>query len=254
MLSEPAILMILPACLVFTGMVIGFVLWSWARGVDVRVVDELQDEIRRLGNIIRQNSNSQELTDLQFENEELKSMLRMQESEQEIAEQTIARLHEEIEQLKAAESTTIEQATTETQYKFVQTPVGKPVLNVHQEVSGQDSTQPEILKPVFETGAPCLDVEYGGEVTLDEKLGLVYTRPPLIQDNLRLISGIASVLEQQLNDYGVYTFQQIMLWNRENIDQFSNLLDTFQDRIQRDDWVGQARYFYNKQRQLRRAA
>ncbi len=93
MLSEPAFLMILPACLVFTGMLIGFVLWSWARGVDMRVVDDLQDEIRLLGNTVRQNSQPQGLVDLQFENEELKSMLGLLESEQEMAEQTIGAPH-----------------------------------------------------------------------------------------------------------------------------------------------------------------
>ncbi len=101
---------------------------------------------------------------------------------------------------------------------------------------------------------PASDIEYGGEVSQDENLGMVYTRPPMFNDNLQLISGIASKLENQLNDYGVYTFQQIMLWSDHNIEQFSSLLDTFQDRIQRDDWVGQAEVFYKKARQIRNAA
>lgn len=253
MLSEPAMLMILPACLVFTGMVIGFVLWSWARGVDMRVVDDLQDEIRRLGNTIRQNSNSQGMVDLQFENEELKSMLKMHESEQEIGEQTIFHLREEVARLKLADSQTVEQPKIEMPQPSVQVAVVKPVLNVERAIGDTEVQQPTILKPVFESNRLELDVEYGGEVSRDDNLGLVYTRPPLIQDNLQLISGIASVLEQQLNDYGVYTFQQVMLWTTENINEFSNLLDTFQDRIERDDWVGQAARFYQKQRQLRQA-
>jgi predicted flap endonuclease-1-like 5' DNA nuclease len=89
------------------------------------------------------------------------------------------------------------------------------------------------------------DEEYGGHTTIHSKRGLIYVSEPDSRDDLKRISGIAEVLEARLNDYGIYTFKQIMEWSPESIEEFSNLL-TFRERIQRDAWQDQARYFYNQ--------
>ena len=89
------------------------------------------------------------------------------------------------------------------------------------------------------------DEEYGGHTSVHAKRGLVYVSEPETRDDLKRISGIAEVLEARLNDYGIYTFKQILEWSQEAIDEFSNLL-TFRDRIQRDSWQDQARYFYDQ--------
>jgi len=269
-LTEPVVLMLLPAALVFLGMFTGFVLWSWARGIDNQSLEDIHDDIRRLGARIKQNSGQTGLLDLQFENEELKarcqedadkqqvlqqelaelkSILQVHESENALAERTIRELREEVRDLEAASDHEQEQAT----YQFVPRSVFRPELAVTEDPEPQMEAS-LILQTPFLEQAPLLDADYGGQVRRDEHLGLVYTQSPMINDNLQLISGIASKLEQQLNSFGIFTFQQIMLWNEHNIDQFSNLLDTFQDRIQRDDWVAQATALYNKARSMRKAA
>lgn len=96
------------------------------------------------------------------------------------------------------------------------------------------------------------DQEYGGLTSQHSVRGLVYTEAPESQDDLKRISGIAEVLEARLNDYGIYTFKQIMDWNPQAIEEFSRLL-SFKDRIVRDDWLRQAEFFY-KQQQKRIAA
>lgn len=93
------------------------------------------------------------------------------------------------------------------------------------------------------------DNEYGGPVRMHATRGLVYTETPKQQDDLKRISGIAVVLEARLNDYGIYTFKQIMEWTPEAIEEFSLLL-TFKDRIERDDWVSQARFFYKEKQRV----
>ena len=93
--------------------------------------------------------------------------------------------------------------------------------------------------------AEVYDEEYGGHTTVHAKRGRIYVSEPETRDDLKRISGIAEVLEARLNDYGIYTFKQIMEWSKESIDEFSNLL-TFRDRIERDDWQHQARYFYDQ--------
>ncbi len=76
-------------------------------------------------------------------------------------------------------------------------------------------------------------------------LGHVYRTPPSEADDLKKISGIADVWEEKLNQLGVYTYQQIMEWETEAIAEVSRLLDCG-DRIERDDWVGQARRLYER--------
>ena len=93
------------------------------------------------------------------------------------------------------------------------------------------------------------DNEYGGPVRMHATRGLVYTEAPKQQDDLKRISGIAVVLEARLNDYGIYTFKQIMEWTPAAIEEFSLLL-TFKDRIERDDWISQARFFYNEKQRV----
>ena len=90
-----------------------------------------------------------------------------------------------------------------------------------------------------------VDHEYGGRTRVDEIRGIVFTERPQIVDDLKMISGIAEVLEGKLNDYGVYTFRQVMDWNETNIDEFKQLLPSFKDRIVREDWVGQAAHLYD---------
>ncbi len=91
------------------------------------------------------------------------------------------------------------------------------------------------------------DPEYGGIVRMDSTRGVVFTEAPETKDDLKLISGIATVLENRLNEFGIYTFKQIMEWKPNEIEEFSRLL-TFKERIERDDWQGQARFFYNKKK------
>ncbi len=89
------------------------------------------------------------------------------------------------------------------------------------------------------------DQEYGGHTSQHSVRGTVYIETPESTDDLKRISGIAEVLEARLNDYGIYTFKQIMEWKPEAIEEFSRLL-AFKDRILRDDWMGQAKFFYEQ--------
>jgi predicted flap endonuclease-1-like 5' DNA nuclease len=93
------------------------------------------------------------------------------------------------------------------------------------------------------------DNEYGGPVRTHATRGVVYTQAPKESDDLKRISGIAEVLEARLNDYGIYTFKQIMEWKPEAIEEFSHLL-TFKDRIERDQWVAQAGFFYGERQKV----
>ena len=70
--------------------------------------------------------------------------------------------------------------------------------------------------------------------------------PPILSgsmgpDDLKLIVGIGPVLERMLHTLGITTFRQIARWTERDIAEFDAKLPEFPGRIQRDQWVRQAR-------------
>lgn len=59
-------------------------------------------------------------------------------------------------------------------------------------------------------------------------------------DDLKRISGVGPKLEGTLNSLGIFHFDQIAVWTKDNIDWMDDYL-SFKGRIERDDWIGQAR-------------
>lgn len=59
-------------------------------------------------------------------------------------------------------------------------------------------------------------------------------------DDLKVIKGVATVLEKTLHKIGVYYFWQIAEWSAKDVAHVDSLLTAFKGRIQRDDWVRQA--------------
>ena len=61
------------------------------------------------------------------------------------------------------------------------------------------------------------------------------------KDNLQEIAGIGPKLERSLNKLGVYYYWQIAAWNKRDIRAVDANLEAFRGRIERDDWVRQAK-------------
>ncbi len=60
-------------------------------------------------------------------------------------------------------------------------------------------------------------------------------------DDLKRISGIGPKLETMLNDIGVFYLWQVSSWSAADVQYIDRQLETFRGRVERDDWVGQAR-------------
>lgn len=58
-------------------------------------------------------------------------------------------------------------------------------------------------------------------------------------DDLKLIRGIGRQNEERLHGLGIYHFDQIAAWSKENVEWVGDFL-AFPGRIEREDWVGQA--------------
>lgn len=59
-------------------------------------------------------------------------------------------------------------------------------------------------------------------------------------DDLTRISGIGPVLGRRLNEAGIRSFAQIAAWQEADVEAFGELLSA-SGRIEKDDWIGQAR-------------
>ena len=69
----------------------------------------------------------------------------------------------------------------------------------------------------------------------------LYASPPADGvDDLKQISGVGPKLEKLLNSLGIYTFGQVAAWSADDVAWVDARL-TFKGRIERDDWMSQAK-------------
>ncbi len=70
--------------------------------------------------------------------------------------------------------------------------------------------------------------------------GALFAKPEGEPDDLKKISGVGPVLEKKLNDLGITKFAQVAAFTAEDIAKVDDAL-SFKGRIERDDWLGQAK-------------
>ncbi len=61
------------------------------------------------------------------------------------------------------------------------------------------------------------------------------------KDDLKMISGIGPFIEEQLHILDIYTFEQISKFTKEDIEAVTEAIEFFPGRIERDEWVAQAK-------------
>ena len=61
------------------------------------------------------------------------------------------------------------------------------------------------------------------------------------KDDLKLIKGIGPKFEKDLNGKGIYYFRQIANWKAADVKMVEGVIDSIPGRIQRDEWVKQAK-------------
>ncbi len=74
-----------------------------------------------------------------------------------------------------------------------------------------------------------LDYESFGTATREE------------MDDLKMISGIGPFIEERLHALEIFTFRQISKFTAQDIDTINDAIEYFSGRIDRDEWVAQAR-------------
>lgn len=69
---------------------------------------------------------------------------------------------------------------------------------------------------------------------------------PTGTDNLRAIRGIGPAIQRTLHELGITTFRQVAELDGPELDPVRVRLQDFRTRIQREDWVGQARRLHRE--------
>jgi len=77
-----------------------------------------------------------------------------------------------------------------------------------------------------------------------DRLGIAHKHKA---NNLTLIDGLGLWVEERLNLLGIYTFDQISKLTHEDIETITEVLEIIPGRIEKDNWVGQARELAIKQ-------
>ncbi len=82
--------------------------------------------------------------------------------------------------------------------------------------------------------------EVNGATTLDNVSFEILEAPKGAADDLKKISGVGPVLEKKLNGLGIFHYWQISSFTNEDIARVDEVL-SFKGRIERDEWLDQAK-------------
>ena len=91
---------------------------------------------------------------------------------------------------------------------------------------------------VSASASAALDVETAEEAARPEALSSARAGGA---DDLKMIKGVGPKLEIMLNDLGFYHFDQIAVWSAAEVAWVNDNLAGFKGRVNRDNWVEQAR-------------
>ena len=89
------------------------------------------------------------------------------------------------------------------------------------------------LRPEFDL-SPNLKFEEFGSAKKEDK------------DDLKLITGVGPFIEKKLNGVGIYTYEQISKFSVKDIEDLTESIKFFPGRIERDNWVQQAKDLMKK--------
>ena len=112
----------------------------------------------------------------------------------------------------------------------------KKANSTFSETNGSSENNVKAIKTMDHGGMPSaenkdkpiLNFESFGKADASEK------------DDLKRISGVGPFIEEKLNSIGIYTFDQISKFTKEDIDTVTELIQFFPGRIERNNWTKQA--------------
>ena len=121
---------------------------------------------------------------------------------------------------------------------------GQGSMGVDIGASEEVVEEPAILETTESEPAPAepAAAEPAEEQAADDALEVLFTAPEGNADDLKKISGVGPALEKKLNALGITQYRQIADFSAEDIERVDAVLN-FKGRIERDNWIDQAREF-----------
>jgi len=98
----------------------------------------------------------------------------------------------------------------------------------------------EVAAPAEEPAKEENPAEKEAAVSSDDDNAPLFSRPDGEPDDLKKISGVGPVLEAKLHELGITKFEQVAKFTTDEISKVDDRL-SFKGRIERDDWLGQAK-------------
>jgi predicted flap endonuclease-1-like 5' DNA nuclease len=99
--------------------------------------------------------------------------------------------------------------------------------------------------PLFEPAPPAESVDEVGEAPSVETVGADGSVDE-VGDDLRLIRGIGPSIEASLRDLGIRTYRQLAEPTPAESERIRAALPAFPQRMEREDWAGQARALHRE--------
>jgi len=101
------------------------------------------------------------------------------------------------------------------------TPGAAFIANGHAPVAREPKPRP---KPAWSKGTTKLGTPGAGHT-----------------DDLKVVNGIGPKMEGILKDYGITAWEQLAAFTKADVEKVTEAIDTFPGRIERDEWVAQAK-------------
>jgi len=109
------------------------------------------------------------------------------------------------------------------------------IVDLHKTISDKNNEIEKLILTHISERKHLLDYTSFGTAKEEEK------------DDLKMISGIGPFIEERLHALDIYTFRQISKFTAHDIETINEAIIYFSGRIERDEWVAQARELVHSQ-------
>ena len=118
---------------------------------------------------------------------------------------------------------------------------------VATKITTEEGVEDAVVKEEKEIVEEVKDIKETSQEDINSLLGNLGTFDAVTQtaDDLKKVNGIGPVMEQKLNEIGIYTFAQVSKMTEKEYNLLDSITGSFPGRAQRDDWAGQAEKLKN---------
>lgn len=124
----------------------------------------------------------------------------------------------------------------------------KKEININDIETIFSEIKPDIIKIIEKHKDNKTNINTASDVPKKMKLNFdtIGYSDALNKDDLTKIEGLSPFIEDKLNQLGIYSYNQISRFTKEDVETITHLIEYFPGRIERDNWVGQAKSLEKK--------